>query len=125
MSAGVNNQWLFIFQSAPIEEGLTADGLDLCLVAASFEVDLKLLFVGDGVRHIMKPSLDESVSANLPSYTKTFQALADFEIEQCYVLDQSLKKFDLTETDLSIELEKISAEEMRSILRSATEVFNF
>lgn len=125
MNDDIKNQWLFIFQSSPVEEGLTADGLDLCLVAASFEVDLKLLFVGDGVQHIMKPSLDKLMSKNMPSYTKTFRALADFEIDQCYVLDESLKNLGLAETDLSLQVEKVAVTEMQLLLRSASQVFNF
>lgn len=120
-----DDNWLFIFQSAPREKGLTADGLDLCLVAASFGMKVKLLFLNEGVRHIIKPEIIKQQGASLPSYTKTFKALADFEINQCFMLEQSLYDLNLVESDFTIELEMIETVKMHSLLHSATEVFNF
>lgn len=120
-----NEDWLFVFKSTPVEQGLTADGLDFCLVAASFDVDLKLLFVGEGVQHIMKPAVSELRSISLPSYAKTFKALADFEIEQCFVFDQSLDCLNLVNNDLAIEVMSVNSKAMRSLMMSATKVFNF
>jgi len=104
---------------------LTADGLDLCLVASSFGFDLKLLFIGDGLFHIIKPSEAEERQISLPSYAKTFKALADFDIEHCFVFDQSLKHLNLVDSDISIESESINARDMRNLLSSATQIFSF
>lgn len=120
-----SDNWLFVFQTAPVENGLTADGLDLCLVAASFGFDLKLLFIGDGLLHIVKSGKAEERDILLPNYTKTFKALADFGIEHCFVFDQSLKHLNLGDSDISIELESINAKGMRNLLSSATQVFSF
>jgi len=120
-----SDNWLFVFQTAPIEGGLTADGLDLCLVAASFGFDLKLLFIGDGLLHLIKPSEAEVRGISLPNYTKTFKALADFDIEHCFVFDHSLKHLKLVDSDISIESESVGAKDMRNLLSAATQVFNF
>jgi len=49
-----NNDWLFIYSSAPAELGLTQDGLDLMLVSASFGVNVSVLFVGAGILKWLK-----------------------------------------------------------------------
>lgn len=121
----LHESWLFVFQSAPSEGGLTADGLDLCLVASSFDFDFKLLFVGNGLLHIVKPMIIEAQELPSPHYTKTFKALADFDIDQCFVLEPSLHDLHLTNDDLTIKCEAIHAKEMRVLLNSATQVFNF
>ena len=119
------DNWLFVFQSAPSEAGLTADGLDFCLVAASFGVNSKLLFIGDGLQHLINTEASAKRGMLLPSFTKTFKALADFEIEQCYILEQGLGHLDLIERDLSIEVEIIETSEIRLLLDSASKVFHF
>ena len=120
-----SDSWLFVFRTAPKEGGLTADGLDLCLVSAAFGFDLKVLFVGEGVFHIVKPEVSVATGRSLPPYTKTFKALSDFDIEQRFVLKQSLDRLSLHHDDLTVESALIEAREMRSLLNSVTQVFDF
>lgn len=120
-----SDHWLFVFKTEPCEGGLVADGLDLCLVAAAFGIDLKILFVGNGVSHIVKPEKNALFVDALPKYAKTFKALADFEIEECFVFDQSLEELKVGVDGLSIDAGIVDANEMRSLINSSSQVFNF
>lgn len=118
-----NINWLFIFRLPPAEQGVTEDALDLLLVAAAFGVDLQVLFVSDGVRHIAK--VLDAKAPPLPRYTKTFRALSDFEIEQRYVLQDSLQELNMSAADLTIEAEVINTRKLRDLLNTAHQVFHF
>ncbi len=72
---------VFIFKSAPKENSLAAEGVDLLLVLSAFEADIGVVFQGDGILNITESETDR------PSYTKRFKALADFDVEKRYILD--------------------------------------
>lgn len=118
-----NVNWLFVFRLPPAEQGVTEDALDLLLVAAAFGVSLQVLFIGDGVQHIAK--VLDAKAEPLPRYTKTFRALSDFEIEQRYVLQDSLQELNLSATDLTIKAEIVDARKLRTLLNTAQQVFHF
>jgi len=112
-----NNDWLFIYSSAPEELGLTQDGLDLMLVCASFGVNVSVLFVGTGVQHILKET-------QLPKYVKTFGALQDFDIGQVevFAVNQLVK---CEKTDYRLPVKMIDANVMRQRINAAHQVFHF
>jgi len=112
-----NNDWLFIYSSAPTELGLTQDGLDLMLVSASFGVNVNVLFVGAGIQHIRQETLE-------PKYVKTFGALRDFDIDlvEVFATDQLVNH---EESDYRLPVKMIDAIKMRQRINAAHQVFHF
>ncbi|MGH1541850.1 MAG: DsrE family protein [Arenicella sp.] len=123
----MNTRWLFIFHQTPVEGGLTEEALDLLLVAASFELELQVLFVGDGVWHLTKPDSFAAAfpESKPPSYIKTFKALPDFELDDLFVLQTSLCERQLKSTELGVAAEVIDTNALRSLLQLADKVFHF
>lgn len=120
-----NTDWLFIFHQAPAQNSLAQEALDFMLVAAAFGVNIQLLFVGESIKHIMRTTSFQQTET-LPSYVKTFGALADFEISNVAVLDTSLSNStDKNEPEFRVNVEVINSKKMRKLLSSAHKVFNF
>lgn len=119
-----NSNWLFIYRQAPEEGGVSQDALDFMLVAAAFGIALRVLFVGEGVKHIVLPK-GKPASSELPRYVKTFGALEDFEITNVEVLDSSLEN-DLTKNlKFRVPTTRIDAKTMRQRIAGAQKVFTF
>ncbi|MGJ8524453.1 Intracellular sulfur oxidation protein DsrF [Halomonadaceae bacterium LMG 33818] len=91
---------LIIFRHAPLSSSLTAEGLDLALLSASFGGRVTLFFCDEGVFSLLgnqsKGPLGEK------SVLPTLKALALYDIDQVYVDEASLIQRGLTIETLGI-----------------------
>lgn len=86
---------VFIFETAPYADSLAAEGVDLLLVLSAFEADLKVVFAGEGIENINQMNVEISANemnhiAPAPRYTKRFKALADFGVNEVFVLNSTI-----------------------------------
>lgn len=80
---------IFIFEDAPIENGLASEAVDLVLVLSAFDADIEVYFVGEGLLNVQCKHIDK------PRYTKRFKALGDFEVDQVFAVDSLERTFEL------------------------------
>jgi len=90
---------VFIFNSRPIENSVAREGVDLLLVFSAFESEVKVIFKGHGVQNLVN-------HRDQPRYVKRFQALSDFGVNDCYVVNNipketSLPLVSITEDDIN------------------------
>ncbi|WP_217434833.1 sulfurtransferase complex subunit TusC [Marinifaba aquimaris] len=104
-----------INQSSPYQTQLGREALDLALVLGTYEQDVRLFFKDAGVLQLMKEQNGEAIGSK--DFTSTFKALDLYEIEQVYVLDQSLNDYGLTANDLTIDTVIVDAPEFYAQLR--------
>ena len=134
---------LYVFESGPYSTSAGQEALDAALIGASFEQNISLLFLNDGVfqllAHSMEKTKDRDVATNQPSrpklslrsslslkqYTKTFRALADFDIDQVYVHDLSLAARGLLPNQLLIKAEVVDTQGIRRLISDQDKVFTF
>lgn len=113
-----------ITSSAPFGAFAGKDAQDLALIMGSYEQNVSLYFIGDGVFHLL--TCQEPNSINAKDYLSTFNALEFYDIEQVYVCAQSLKDRSLTTKDLFLESVKtLSTSEFAANLKNNKAVFNF
>lgn len=114
---------IFVFDSAPEEGSLAAEGIDLLLVLSAFEADISVVFKGDGIQNIM-----ESNDEKFPRYTKRFLALADFDVDKLYILDErvlddesgeALNKVDHARHQTKVSYETIPELTLEKLTQSA------
>lgn len=72
----------FIFPSEPKEASIAAEGIDLLLVLSAFDAEISVVFSGNGIKNIQEDDQN-------PRYVKRFKALPDFDVTQCFILDES------------------------------------
>ncbi|WDE09656.1 sulfurtransferase complex subunit TusC [Thalassomonas haliotis] len=91
-----NNKSVAIINSqAPFSSTAGKDALDIALIFGSYEQNIALFFLGDGVYQLIdrqNPAL-----IHQKDYLKTFSAFEFYDIEQVYVCAQSLEDRGLTE----------------------------
>lgn len=74
------------------------EGVDLALVCAAFEQDVNLIFVDEGIFHLIKNQNGDYFADKL--HDKQLNALAFYDIESLYAEKESLQRFDLAPTSL-------------------------
>ena len=73
---------------APFSTSDGKDALDLALIFGSYEQEVGLFFIGDGVWQLVS-NTDGSL-LNIKDYLKTLDALGFYDIEQLFVCKQSI-----------------------------------
>lgn len=90
----MNNTSVAIINSkAPFALSHGKEALDLALIFGSYEQEVALFFIGDGVWQLAKNTDGEKLSVK--DYLKTFDALPFYDVEQIFVCEQSLKDRNL------------------------------
>ncbi|MBU2712233.1 sulfurtransferase complex subunit TusC [Zooshikella harenae] len=99
------------------------EGLDLALVAATFEQFVSLFFIGDGVWQLVKNQQPEVISQK--NISASFGALGLYGIEHVYTDASALKNYNLTEQDLVTTTQVIALDELGSLIASHDIIINF
>ena len=64
------------------------ESLDAALILASYEMDVSLFFIGDGVFQSQTQQTPEGIGAK--DYISTFKALTFYDIDNIYICEKSL-----------------------------------
>jgi len=89
-----NNSLAIINASSPYSLSNGKDALDLALIFGSYEQDIALFFIGDGIWQLVNGANGELLG--IKDYLKTFSALPFYDVENIYVCRQSLEERQLT-----------------------------
>jgi tRNA 2-thiouridine synthesizing protein C len=123
-SKGLNSASLaLINKTAPYGRANGQESLDLALAAGSFGQDVSLFFIEDGVFQLLLKQAPEMINAK--NYNKTFAALEFYDIENIFVCTDSLTARHLTTTDLSIEVQTLTSEQLHRRLAQHQHILSF
>lgn len=114
---------LYTISHGPYSNAYGQEALDAILIGASFELDVSVLFLNDGVFQIKQGQ--NNANSKLKKYTNTFKALADFGVENCYVHDLSLIARGLELNDLSVDTQLLNSEAVTALIAEQSKVFTF
>ena len=108
----------------PLVKNAGKDALDLALLFGSYEQQISLFFIGDGVYHLLQGQSPAQLAAK--DYLATYNALSFYDIEHVYVCQQSLQQRQLNDLDkLLNDIEVLSIDEIKSQLNLHKTVFTF
>lgn len=108
---------------APFATSHGKDALDLALIFGSYEQQVSLFFTGDGVFQLLKQCDGNVIKAK--DYTKTFAALAFYDIENVYASHESLAERSLTKYSLIEGVEILSDKTIQQHINEHTAVLTF
>ncbi|MBC8211177.1 MAG: sulfurtransferase complex subunit TusC [Gammaproteobacteria bacterium] len=94
----VTKKFVYINRKAPYGTVYALESLEVVLIGAAFEQEVQLVFVDDGVYQLTKGQSTEGVG--MKNFSKTYAALGDYDVNQIYVDEQSLKERGLSMDDL-------------------------
>lgn len=95
-----HKSFLFLARKAPHGSGRCAEMLDAALIAASFDQQVHLAFLDDGVFQLIRQQQPGAIERT--DLAATLLDLGDCDIDQVWVERQSLAERGLSESDLVI-----------------------
>ena len=108
---------------APYGSIYALESLEVVLIGAAFEQDVSLAFVDDGVYQLTKGQ--DTKGLEMKNFSPTFRALEDYDVTKLYVEAEALQARGLTEADLVVPVEVVSAQRMAEIMDGQDVILSF
>jgi tRNA 2-thiouridine synthesizing protein C len=119
----VGNSVAIVMRKPPYGSVYTAEGFRTIMGIAVFEMDIRIVFVDDGVFALLKDQ--DPAQLDMKPLGDGFPMLKDFDVDKFYVHDESLAERGLTLDDLVVEAEVVDGAQIASILEAAGTVLPF
>jgi tRNA 2-thiouridine synthesizing protein C len=120
---GTIKKFMFVNRKAPYGTVYALEGLEVVLISAAFDQDVSLAFVDDGVFQLVKGQKTDGVE--MKNFSPTYRALEGYDIEKLYVERESMEARGLTEDDLLVDVQIMSAAEMGDMMAQQDVVISF
>ncbi|NKF50598.1 sulfurtransferase complex subunit TusC [Shewanella sp. WXL01] len=112
-----------VFRRSPFGNTSSREGLDLSLLSASFEQQVTVIFVAEGLLNLLSDQQPELSGSK--DYIATFKAMPIYDIETILVCETSLTQLNLTSEALQVAHQVASNKQISQALTEADEVLVF
>jgi tRNA 2-thiouridine synthesizing protein C len=119
----VSKRFLYVNRKAPYGTIYALEALEVVLIGAAFEQDVSLAFVDDGVYQLTKGQ--DTKGLEMKNFSPTFRALEDYGVTKLYVEKEALEARGLSEADLVVPVEVVSAQRMAEIMEAQDVILSF
>lgn len=116
-------KFMFVNRRAPYGTIFALESLEVVLIAATFDQDVSLVFVDDGVFELVKGQDTQGVG--IKNHSKTYRALEGYDVEKLYVERESMDARGLTKDDLIVPVEVLGSAEMAALMAVQDVVLSF
>ena len=116
-------KFMFVNRKAPFGTIYELESLEVVLIAATFDQDVSLAFLDDGVYEIVKGQNPKGIG--IKNHAPTYRALEGYDVEKLYVERESMDARGLTEADLLVDVEVLSSTEMAELMAAQDVVLSF
>ncbi len=76
-------KFMFVNRKAPYGTIYALESLEVVLITATFDQDVSLVFIDDGVYELLKGQ--ETKGIGIKNHSKTYRALDGYDVEKLYV----------------------------------------
>jgi tRNA 2-thiouridine synthesizing protein C len=94
----VVKKFLYLNRKAPYGTIYAWESLEVVLIGAAFDQEVRLMFVDDGVYQLTKGQ--DTAGIGMKNFSPTYRTLGDYEVKSIYVDRDSLESRGLTQDDL-------------------------
>jgi tRNA 2-thiouridine synthesizing protein C len=122
-SAGKVKKVMFVNRKAPYGTIYALESLEVVLIAATFDQDVSLVFLDDGVYELVKGQNTKGIG--IKNFSPTYRALDGYDVEKLYVERESLIKRGLSEDQLLVDVEVLSSAQMGELMQQQDVVLSF
>jgi tRNA 2-thiouridine synthesizing protein C len=91
-------KFLYLNRKAPYGTIYAWESLEVVLIGAAFDQEVRLLFVDDGVYQLTTGQ--DTSEVGMKNFSPTYRTLGDYEVKSIYVDKDSLESRGLTKNDL-------------------------
>ena len=116
-------KFMFVNRKAPYGTIYALESLEVVLITATFDQDVSLVFIDDGVYELIKNQATQDIG--IKNHSKTYRALEGYDVEKLYVERESLDERGLGEDDLLVDVEVLSRAEMSALMAEQDVVLSF
>jgi tRNA 2-thiouridine synthesizing protein C len=116
-------KFMFVNRKAPYGTIYALESLEVVLITATFDQDVSLAFIDDGVYELAKGQ--DTKGIGIKNHSKTYRALDGYDVEKLYVERESLEARGLTEDDLIVDVEVLSTAQMAELMAGQDVVLSF
>jgi tRNA 2-thiouridine synthesizing protein C len=122
-AGGVIKKFMYVNRRAPYGSIYALESLEVVLVGAAFDQDVSVVFADDGVFQLKKGQ--DTSELEMKNFSPTYRALEMYDVEKLYVEKESLETRGLTEDDLVVPVEVMSASEIGNLMEQQDVVLSF
>jgi tRNA 2-thiouridine synthesizing protein C len=116
-------KFMFVNRKAPYGTIYALESLEVVLIAATFDQDVSLAFLDDGVYELVKGQNSKAIG--IKNFSPTYRALEGYDVEKLYVERESMAARGLAEADLLVPVEVLSSAEMAELMAAQDVVLSF
>jgi tRNA 2-thiouridine synthesizing protein C len=114
---------MFVNRKAPYGTIYALESLEVVLITATFDQDVSLVFLDDGVYELLKGQNTKAVG--IKNFSPTYRALDGYDVEKLYVERESLETRGLSEDQLLVDVEVLSSAQMGELMAQQDVVLSF
>ena len=116
-------KFMFVNRKAPYGTIYALESLEVVLIAATFDQDVSLVFLDDGVYELLKGQNTKAIG--IKNFSPTYRALEGYDVEKLYVERESLEARGLSEDDLIVDVTVLSSGELGRLMDEQDVVLSF
>ena len=116
-------KFMFVNRKPPYGTIHALESLEVVLIAATFDQDVSLVFLDDGVYEIVKGQ--DTKGIGIKNHSKTYRALEGYDVEKLYVEQESMTARGLTEADLMVPVEVLSSAQLAALMVEQEVILSF
>ena len=116
-------KFMFVNRKAPYGTIYALESLEVVLITATFDQDVSLVFMDDGVYELAKGQQTKGIG--IKNFSPSYRALDGYDVEKLYVDRASLAKRGLSEADLLVPVEVLDAAQMAELMAQQDVVLSF
>lgn len=113
---------LFINRVSPYSTTKAQETLDILLMASTFDQEISVLFLDDGVLQLKNNQQPETILQK--KFTAAYQALSLYDVNNVFVCGQSLRQRNLQIKDLITDVTIINADQIKVLLNQQHTIIN-
>lgn len=122
-TGGKVKKFMFVNRKAPYGTIYALESLEVVLITATFDQDVSLVFIDDGVYELAKGQQTKGIG--LKNFSPSYRALDGYDVEKLYVDQASLVQRGLSEKDLLVPVEVLNAEQMGQLMQQQDVILSF
>ena len=120
---GKVKKFMFVNRKAPYGTIYALEGLEVVLISAAFSQDVSMAFLDDGVYELVKGQQTKAIE--MKNFSPTYRALDGYEIEKLYVEKESLEVRGLSEENLIVPVQVLTAGQLGELMQQQDVVIGF
>lgn len=110
----IRKKILFINRVSPYGTIKAQESLDILLMASTFDQEVSILFLDDGVLQLKKNQQPDTILQK--KFTAAYQALSLYDINNIFVAEQSLQQHNLKTDDLITKVAIINSDQIKNLI---------